>query len=236
MNLVLLFQEDFIGDSNLVRLKGHRLAHVRDVLRASAGDRLCVGIAGGNVGEGTIKLLDDDALEMEIKADSHPPHPLPVTVILALPRPKVLRRVIASITIMGVKSIILINAYRVEKSYWKSPFLEKAEMEKQIILGLEQARDTIFPEIMLRPLFKPFVDDELPGIIKGSLPFVAHPAAIEACPFDVKQPVTIAVGPEAGFIPYEIEKLIGCGFKPVRMGDRILTVETAIPALLSRFL
>jgi len=236
MNLVLLFEEDFVGDRNLVRLKGRRHAHVRNVLRASAGDRLCVGIAGGNIGEGTITLLDDEALDMEIKADCHPPPPLPVTVILALPRPKALRRVIASITTMGVKRIIIINAYRVEKSYWKSPFLEKAEMDKQIILGLEQARDTIFPEIMLRPLFKPFAEDELPGIIKGSLLLVAHPAATEACPFDVKQPVTIAVGPEAGFIPYEIEKLFACGFNPVRMGDRILTVETAIPVLLSRFL
>jgi RsmE family RNA methyltransferase len=236
MNLVLFFKEDFIGDTNFVRLKGRRFDHVRDVLRASAGDRLCVGIAGGNVGEGTITLMNDESLEMEIKADCHPPQPLHVTVILALPRPKVLRRIIASITAMGVKRIILINAYRVDKSYWKSPFLENDEMEKQIILGLEQARDTIFSEIVLRPLFKPFVEDELPGIIRGSLPLVAHPAAIETCPFDVKQPVTIAVGPEAGFIPYEIEKFIACGFKPVRMGDRILTVETAIPALLSRFL
>ncbi len=236
MNLVLFFKEDFVGDTNFVRLKGRRLAHVRDVLRASAGDRLCVGIAGGNIGEGTITLLNDEALEMEVKVDRYPPRPLPVTVILALPRPKVLRRVIASITSMGVKRIVLINAFRVEKSYWGSPFLEKVEMERQIIFGLEQARDTILPEIMLRPLFKPFAEDELPGIIKGSLPLVAHPASIEACPFDAKQPVTIAVGPEAGFISYEIEKFIACGFKPVRIGDRILAVETAIPALLSRFL
>ncbi|MBF0558751.1 MAG: 16S rRNA (uracil(1498)-N(3))-methyltransferase [Nitrospirae bacterium] len=234
MNLILLFQSDFIGDTNLVRLNGRRHVHVRDVLRAKAGDSLCVGLAGGNIGEGTIMLLDEESVEMEVKLDSHPPRPSKITLVLALPRPKVMRRVVSSVTSLGVKRIFMINAGRVEKSYWKSPFLDKYEFDKRIITGLEQARDTIFPDIHLRPLFKPFVEDELPGLIEGSLPLVAHPASRDTCPCDVMQPVTLAVGPEGGFIPYEIEKLAACGFRPVSMGDRILTVETAIPALLSR--
>ena len=234
MNLVLLFHNDFIRDTNRVLLKGRRLCHVRDVLRASVGDSLCVGIAGGDLGEAVITLLNDEALEMEVKVDYPPPPPLPVTIVLALPRPKVMRRVLVSMTAMGVKRIILINAYRVEKSYWKSPLLGKDELDKHISAGLEQARDTIFPEIILRPLFKPFAEDELPDIIKGSLPLVAHPEAEEACPRDVKQSVTLAVGPEGGFISYEIEKLLACGFKAVHIGDRILRVETAIPVLLSK--
>jgi RsmE family RNA methyltransferase len=181
-----------------------------------------------------ITLFNDEALEMEVKVDYPPPPPLPVTIVLALPRPKVMRRVLVSMTTMGVKRIILVNAYRVEKSYWKSPLLRKDELDKYITAGLEQARDTIFPEIILRPLFKPFAEDELPGIIKGSLPLIAHPEAGEACPRDVRQSVTLAVGPEGGFISYEIEKLLACGFKAVHIGDRILRVETAIPVLLSK--
>jgi len=234
MNLVLLFRNDFIRDTNRVLVTGRRLYHVRDVLRASVGDSLLVGIAGGDLGEAVITLLNEEALEMEVKIDSPPPPPLPVTIVLALPRPKVMRRVLASMTAMGVKRIILINAYRVEKSYWKSPLLGKDELDKYISAGLEQARDTIFPEIILRPLFKPFAEDELPGIIEGTLPLVAHPEAGEACPRDMKQSVTLAIGPEGGFIPYEVEKLLACGFKAVHIGDRILRVETAIPVLLSK--
>jgi RsmE family RNA methyltransferase len=193
-----------------------------------------VGVAGGNIGEAVITLFNDEALEMEVKADCPPIPPLPVTIVLALPRPKVMRRVLVSMTTMGVKRIILVNAYRVEKSYWQSPLLGTDELDKNIIAGLEQARDTIFPEIIMRPLFKPFAEDELPGIIEGSLPLIAHPEAGEACPRDVRQSVTLAVGPEGGFISYEIEKLLACGFKAVHIGDRILRVETAIPVLLSK--
>jgi RsmE family RNA methyltransferase len=122
----------------------------------------------------------------------------------------------------------------VEKSYWQSPVLDSDALQEQLVLGLEQARDTMLPEALLRPLFKPFVEDELPGLIKGSLPLVAHPVASVLCPRDVKSAVTLAIGPEGGFIPYEIEKLVACGFTVVQMGERILSVETAVPALISR--
>jgi RsmE family RNA methyltransferase len=103
-----------------------------------------------------------------------------------------------------------------------------------MIAGLEQARDTILPEILLRPLFKPFMEDELPALLRDSLCLVAHPGAANTCPRAVSRPVTLSVGPEGGFIPFEIEKFRNAGFLPVHCGDRILHVETAIPSLLAR--
>jgi RsmE family RNA methyltransferase len=105
---------------------------------------------------------------------------------------------------------------------------------EQLILGLEQAGDTVLPEILLRPLFKPFVEDELSELADGTFLLVADPAASASCPRDIRQAATLAVGPEGGFIPYEIEKLVSCGFTPVRISGRILSVETAVPALVSR--
>ena len=101
-------------------------------------------------------------------------------------------------------------------------------------MGLEQGQDTIVPEILIRPLFKPFVEDELPDVIKGTIPFVAHPYASEQCPYNIGKPVTLAVGPEGGFIPYEVKKLIECGFTAVHMGERTLHIESAISGLVSR--
>jgi RsmE family RNA methyltransferase len=234
MNLILLFQEDFIDNTGIVRLQGRRLKHVLEVHRASVGDELCVGILNGQIGFGKVTLLTQSVLEMEVRLERALPAALPMTLILALPRPKVLRRVLRSVSSLGVKKIVLLNCFRVEKSFWQSPFLNESSVKEQLILGLEQARDTVLPDVLLRPLFKPFVEDELPGIINGTLALAAHPAASDPCPRDVKRAVTLAIGPEGGFIPYEVEKLIACGFNPVQMGERILSVETAVPALIAR--
>ncbi len=233
MNLILLFQDDFISESR-VRLAGRRLKHVLEVQRARVGDELCVGVVAGRIGTGTVTGLDTSAIDMEVRFEREPPPALPVTLVLALPRPKVLRRVLRTATGLGVKRIVLVNAFRVEKSYWQSPFLEPAAVQEQLVLGLEQARDTALPAVMLRPLFKPFVEDELPGIASSTIGLVAHPIAAKVCPKNVNQPVTLAIGPEGGFIPYEVEKFVAAGCTPVCAGERILSVETAVPALISR--
>ncbi|MFZ5998552.1 MAG: 16S rRNA (uracil(1498)-N(3))-methyltransferase [Nitrospirota bacterium] len=233
MNLIILFETDFI-DTNRVRLGGRRFRHVLEIHRARAGDELTVGLLNGGIGAGRITFLDEGRLEMEVSLDREPPLPLPVTLVLALPRPKVLKRVLIATSSMGVKRIYLINAFRVEKSFWKSPVLYSESINEQLVLGLEQARDTLLPDVVLKPLFKLFVEDELPGIMEGTLRLVAHPHAAEPCPCAVARQVTLAVGPEGGFIPYEIERLKECGFRPVYLGERILRTETAVSALLAK--
>lgn len=234
MNLVLLLPDDGIDSRGRVRLRGRRLKHVLEVHRAAAGDELRVGLLGGGVGSGRVLQLTPEVLELEVRLDGRPPAPLPVTLILGLPRPKVLRRVLRAASSLGVKRIVLLNARRVEKSYWQSPYLETFAMNEQLLLGLEQARDTVPAEILVRPLFKPFVEDELPGLARATLPLVAHPGALAACPRNTDRTVTLAIGPEGGFIPYEVEKFACCGFTPISLGERILSVETAVPAVLAR--
>jgi 16S rRNA (uracil1498-N3)-methyltransferase len=233
MNLILLFNEDFVGD-NRVRLTGRRLRHVLEVHRAEVGRELCVGLVGGMIGGGQVLRLDNEGLEMEVLLERWPPPKLPVTLLLALPRPIVFKRVLLAATSMGVARIVLMNSARVEKSFWKSSVLADEKLQEPLVLGLEQARDTILPEVLLRPRFRPFVEDELPILCAGTTCLVAHPVAAVPCPFDLSRPATLAIGPEGGFIPYEIDKLAACGFTPITLGERILRVETAVPALLSR--
>ncbi|MBI5186491.1 MAG: 16S rRNA (uracil(1498)-N(3))-methyltransferase [Nitrospinae bacterium] len=234
MNLILLFPEDFYSGREKVRLTGRRLRHVLEVHRAAVGDTLNVGLASGKMGTGAVTRLDLDALEMEVLLDHAPPPPLPVILLLSLPRPKVLKRVLLCAASMGVKRIFLINSWRVEKSFWKSPALEKEKVSEALALGLEQARDTILPQVMLRPLFKPFVEDELPDIVKDSISIVAHPGGAAIFPREVDRPVVLAVGPEGGFIPYELESFKRLGFQMAGLGERVLRVESAVPALLAK--
>src|SRR3990172_8107402 len=101
MNLILLFQDDFIA-ATIVRLQGRRLKHVLEVHRASVGDELCVGVLNGQIGLGRVTLLTQTVLEMEVRLERAPPPALPLILILALPRPKVLRRVLRSVSALGV--------------------------------------------------------------------------------------------------------------------------------------
>lgn len=235
MNMILLFPDDFTGEGR-VRLDGRRFRHVKEIHRASIGDELNVGLVDGLMGRGKVVGLDDGALEMDIDLFREPPPPLPVTLILSLPRPKVLRRVLSSVTSMGIKKIVLINSWRVEKSFWQSPLLDENKLNGRLVLGLEQALDTVMPEVLVRPLFRPFVEDEMPELVRETIPIVAHPAAPREFPRQVIGPVTVAVGPEGGFIEYEIEKFVECGFFAVSLGKRIFTVETALPSIMSRLL
>ncbi|NTV53861.1 MAG: 16S rRNA (uracil(1498)-N(3))-methyltransferase [Syntrophaceae bacterium] len=233
MNLILLHPDDLLSASR-ARLTGRRLKHVLEVHRANPGDQLAVGLLGGKIGMGTVTLIDSTVLEMDVRMDRDPPAALALTVVLALPRPKVLRRVLHSLSVMGVKRIVLMNSARVEKSYWQTPFLEQEAIDRQLVLGLEQARDTMLPEVILKPLFKPFVEDELPEIIRGTLALAAHPGGGAPIPRQVSGPITLAVGPEGGFVPFEIDMLVSKGFTAVSLGERVLNVETAVPALISR--
>ena len=232
MNLLLLKPDQITQQTATV--SGRQLEHLLVVQRVELGDSVRVGEINGLMGQGIIKTLSAEQATLEINLDTPPPPVTPLSLVLALPRPKMLRRTLQSVTAMGVKKIYLVNSSRVEKSFWQSPFLQPEALEQQMILGLEQARDTLMPEIHLRKRFKPFVEDELGEIIKGSQALVAHPLTEVPCPINCDSAVTLAIGPEGGFIPYEVELLSSMGFEAVHLGPRILRVEVAVPALISR--
>lgn len=233
LNLIILETDDFV-EPGRARLRGRRLQHILEVQRAAPGDSLRVGLLDGRIGNGRVIAQSEDCMELSVTLDRPAPAPLPLTLVLALPRPKMLKRTIQHVTALGVKRLYLVNAWRVEKSYWQTPWLEADRLREQCLLGLEQAVDTAMPQIELRKRFKPFIEDELPEIAAGSRKLVAHPVTDAPCPVAVDESTTLAVGPEGGFIPYEVEKLREQGFAAVHLGPRILRVETAIPVLLGR--
>lgn len=233
MNLILLFAEDFLSEHH-VRLDGRRFDHIQRVHRAGEGQTLVAGRAGGRIGSATITQLTANSIEMDVHFDRDPPPPLPVTLVLALPRPKVLNRLIAAATSMGIKRIILINAWKVEKSYWRSPRLSEENLRQQCVVGLEQAVDTILPIVETRRFFRRFVEDELPAMAANTVALVAHPGAASVMPEMVTRPVSLVIGPEGGFVPAEIASLEQIGFQPASLGPRILRVETAVAAIVGR--
>jgi 16S rRNA (uracil1498-N3)-methyltransferase len=232
MNLILLSDPDFITPHR-VRLTGRRFAHIQDILKAERSQQLTVGKINGLMGQGEVKDKTGDSIELEVKLDTKPPEALPLTLILALPRPPMLKRILFSSAQLGVKKIIIFNFNRVEKSFWNSSALKQQAIEEQLILGLEQAKDTVMPEVIIKKGFKSFVQDELPALIKGKLALVAHPGSAKST-VKISQPAALIIGPEGGIIDYEIELLKAAGCQTIDLGPRILRTEYVLPYVVGR--
>ncbi len=233
MNLILYDQSDLRGSSR-VCLSGRRAQHVVNVHRAVPGYTLRVGQIGGGIGVGRVACIRADMVELDVEILEPPPVPLDISVILAMPRPKCFRRVLSSIVTLGVKRLAIIGAYRVEKGYWESPCLLPEFLHEQIVLALEQAMDTIPPNVTFHRHFKPFMEDDLPLLARGARRIAAHPAARAQVPASLPGPLMVAFGPEGGFTSYEAGKLEECEFELVSLGQRILRVEQVVPFLLGR--
>jgi RsmE family RNA methyltransferase len=230
VNLLLLDPGELRPDGT-ARLTGRRAAHVSDVLRASPGDRIQAGVVGGRMGDAEVLAAAQGELVLRPALDREPPPPSPVSLVLALPRPKILRKVLQAAASMGVKRILLLGSFRVEKSYFASPLLAPEALRRELLLGLEQGRDTIVPEVLVRRFFKPFVEDELAAAFPERTRLLAHPAG--AAPLERHAPdggtATLAIGPEGGWTPYEAQELQNRGFAPFSLGTRVLRVDAAVP-------
>ena len=226
MNLLLLEPTDLATDGT-ARLTGRRLRHALQVLRASEGDVLRVGVLGGLVGTAEV-LRTGEELVLRPTFEKLPPERPAVDLLLAIPRPKALRKVLPAAASLGVDRVVLVNAARVEKSYFDSSVLQPGNLRELLILGLEQARDTRLPEVLVRERFRPFVEDELDALWPATTRLVAHPGG-GSTPLRRPQRTVLAIGPEGGWVPFEVELLRGKDFEPFTLGPRTLRVEVAVP-------
>jgi 16S rRNA (uracil1498-N3)-methyltransferase len=228
---LLLLEAPELGPDGVARLDGRRARHVREVLRCQPGQTIAVGLVGGAVGTAEVLVSDDRELTLRATLGGGAPPASPVTLLLALPRPKILRKVLQATAAMGVKRLVLLGSWKVEKAYWGSPLLQPEGLRAELLLGLEQGRDTVLPEVTLRRFFKPFVEDELEagfGPARLLLDLAATvPLAAMAPP--ASGGVTLAIGPEGGWTPYEAAQLAQRGFAPTSLGPRPLRVDQAVP-------
>ncbi|AAZ19396.1 conserved hypothetical protein [Psychrobacter arcticus 273-4] len=246
MNCILLPAANFSKNSAHINAAA-QIAHINQVLGAKVGDTLRIGQLEGNLGNAIIADIAPERILLdEVNLTTAPPPKLNLTLVLALPRPKVLRRLIMDMTALGVRDIILINSYRTQKSYWQSPMLSR--LDEFVLEGLQQGVDTVAPRISLQKRFKPFVEDKLAQLITNRA-IVAHPyGALSFSQYIQQQlessesshrsllPSMVFIGAEGGWIDYEIELLTTQGCQTVHIGARILRTESAVNAILGQWL
>jgi len=230
-----------------------QIIHIKEVLKSQIGDRLTIAEIGGNIGKATITSIENNEVFLgDIILDKQPPAKLNVTVVLALPRPKVLRRLIMDMTSLGINKLIIVNSYRTQKSYWQSPLLNR--IDEFVFEGLQQAVDTVPPVIEFKKRFKPFVEDEFPALLldedgskEQGRAVIAHPYASQSWKsyLDVRKyevaddkvmPKVLCIGAEGGWIDYEVELLCKHGCTSVSLGQRILRTESVTNVLLGHWM
>ena len=236
MNLIILEPAEITRGGDIA-LSDARAAHLRDVLTVAPGDQVHVGILDGPRGIGVVQSIADGTVELRCEFEaSVPPRPR-VDLLLALPRPKVMRRLWAQIAALGVGQIILTNAERVERNYFDTHIVAPESYRPLLIEGLQQARDTRLPNVSIHKRFKVLLDDELDGLFGSGLRLVADPAASrsmsDAVRASANERVLLAIGPEGGWNDFERDLLETHAFVSVGMGARTLRTDTACVALLA---
>ena len=232
MNLLLFEANELADDGIAIARDARRVGHVRRTLRRTVGEKIRVGVIGGHVGSGVIESISSTELSIRVQLYREPPEPSRTALVLAMPRPPVFHRVISAATSMGIKEIHIINCNRVEKSYWTSRQLESSAIRRAAILGLEQAYDTVEPEIRLWRGFKTFIAKGLPPLSQRGGIYVADPSGNPSGKANDAAEKTLVVGPEGGFLDYEVKTFRDAGCQIVSLGNRVLRVETAVPFFL----
>jgi len=236
MNIILLSPNDHWLDDHSVLLLDERAIHICEVLKSNVGDRLRVGLRDGLQGYGVLKSIQAGTVHLTVDLNAPPPPRHHFDLILALPRPKMLRRIFRAVAEFGVNDLYLINSARVEKSYWQSPLLKPDQIDYALIAGMERSRDTVAPRVHLCPRFRPFVEDQLTQICAGRPCWIADmdaPVALSDCS---ATPAVVMIGPEGGFVPFEIDLSKKIIAHPAHLGQRVLSVDTALTTALAQAL
>ena len=246
----------------------YRTVHAAKILGLHNGDRLRAGIVNGEVTDSaTVTWIPEGKIKKaEPTKNGDPPGSLVVTLncletpvndnksedfhvsmILALPRPLALSRILPMIAQVGVDHLILSTAQKVPKDYFGSHLFRKPEeLRKHLIEGLCQAGDVKLPKITIVKRLKPFLEDELDTIFPSETVarVIAHPFRQgQDTPTrmrDIQFPsqnnknILIAVGPEGGWAEdYELDLFKSKEFQQITLGSRTLRSDVAVVSLLS---
>ena len=225
MNLILITEDEVVA--GVCTLTDARAEHLCKFLHAQPGSTFRVGVVDGLQGIATVMDVTDTAVSFSIDCNESTLPPW-YDLILALPRPRSLRRILFQSAAMGVRNIFVVGAKKVEKSYFSMHLLREEEYRPVLLEGLMQGKSTALPRIHIVPKLRDLWA-QLPS--EDTLRIIANPSDQN---FGISQSAgfpVIAIGPDGGWTTEENEAFAAQGFLPFTLGPRPLRTDTAAIAL-----
>ncbi len=244
MNLII-FERNEITDASLAVMNREKARGFIELHQPQPGDEFRVGEIDGKVGLGRVLAIGDDGVRFALELTETLPQPPEINLILALPRPQMLKRIFQTVATLGVTRLALISTKRVQKSYFQSLVINPENTKKHLILGLEQGVATSLPLVTVHSDWRKFIAEGLTEFVGAKTRLLlAHPrsgmglaehfiARGESTEQLSAAPVTIVIGPEGGLTDAEVKQFEDCGFETFCLGARILRVETAVTVVVS---
>lgn len=231
MNLIL-FDKAF----EETRLEGDdpRARHLLEVLRARVGTKVFVGFVHGLRARAEVSSVEaDGSINLRVLCTEQPPKPLPIDLLVGLPRPHTAKRILFEMASIGVSTLHFFESDRGEPSYANSSLWKTDAWQQRLRLGTEQSFGTHVPEVGMHADLQsaithlsgrsaPIVLDNYEA--EGPLPEVIARDA---------DSVVIALGSERGWSYNERAIFRKNGWKLAHLGAQVLRLETACTASVS---
>jgi len=253
----ILFEKDEIVEGR-VTFSDERAEHVLNVLHGEVGQVLKTGELDGLIGTSVITEIRDlhereegsaqrgsgllaGTVIVECTHTEAAPEPW-FDLVLAPPRPRVLKRLLPQLTALGVGKIVLVGAEKVEKSFWGAQLLKPEIYRPLLVDGLMQCGTARVPTIRCERNFRRYAEAQMEREFAGCDKIVAHPAmgngerGLFAPQPSVLNPYVFAIGPEGGWTEDEVTLIERKGFIRRSLGSRILRTDTATIALVAQFM
>jgi 16S rRNA (uracil1498-N3)-methyltransferase len=235
MRLTRVFVSSGLRDGAVIELPAEAAAHVAKVLRARAGDTLVLFGGDGREFTGEIRTVRGARVEVALGAARSVDResPLDVTLLQCVPRGDRMDFIVQKATELGVRrivpllcqrSVVRLGAGQAESKavHWRAVAISACEQcgrnrvpVIEVPLQLDAYLGTAPAAAALRLVLEP---DSAPGPLQEPRPGTA---------------IEVAIGPEGGFSPAELDAFQVAGFRRTGLGPRILRTETAALAALA---
>ena len=226
-------EEPGMGE-NRITITGGDVNHIKNVLRMSTGDQICV-INGQNNKEYYCEIIDigADAVETKICEIREADQELPNQIVLfqGLPKSDKMELIIQKAVELGVYRIVPVST---DRTVVKLDAKKEANKRKRWMniseSAAKQSGRLCIPEVTSVVSFREALE-------------MAKEMDVRLIPYELAdgmektreimssiqpgQSIAVFIGPEGGFESSEIEKAMEMGISPITLGKRILRTETA---------